>query len=82
MRSQRVRTDSATKPAVYVRININDETGEGIRDQTEEDLGYKVKSFSFSQENWGSRLFPARSVLVFPPTATLSYPLKRDMSMS
>ena len=48
-----------------------------IRDQTEEDLGYKVKSFSFSQENRGSRLFPARSVLVFPPTATPSSPPKK-----
>lgn len=40
-------------------------------------LDTKVKSFSFSQENWGTRLFPARSVLVFPPQPPAPTPQKK-----
>ena len=37
-------------------------------------LDTKVKSFSFSQENWGTRLFPARSVLVLLPSTPSPHP--------
>ena len=46
----------------------------GSRTRLKRILDTKVKSFNFSQKKWGTRLFPAGSVLVFPPSTPSTPP--------
>ena len=66
-----------TKHAIYVRININDETREGIRDQTEEDLGYQGQEFQLFPEEMGNQAVSSKECVGVPPLNSQQPPAPR-----
>ena len=63
-----------TKHAIYVRININDETREGIRDQTEEDLGYQGQEFQLFPEEMGNQAVSSKECVGVPLLNSQQHP--------